>query len=87
MIPKPKKQPKNRIKNEWLAFRRKWLRENPPDWAGFYVCGICGNKGTAQNMDLDHIQKRSLRPDLRLDKDNVRLVCRPCHNKKHELRF
>jgi 5-methylcytosine-specific restriction endonuclease McrA len=42
-----------------------------------YTCQICGARGV--RLQADHIEPISLRPDLRLDLDNGRTLCVPCH--------
>jgi 5-methylcytosine-specific restriction endonuclease McrA len=45
-----------------------------------YRCVICGdNKGG--NLQADHIKDFALYPDLRLDVDNGRTLCKTCHRK------
>lgn len=34
-------------------------------------------------IHFDHIHTKGARPDLRLDKENIRLLCVPCHLKRH----
>ena len=43
----------------WLAFRRKWLLENPPLDNGYYICGICGGWVVYDEVTLDHIEPRT----------------------------
>lgn len=42
----------------WLAFRKRWLRDNPPLDNGYYMCGICGDWVRASEVTLDHIEPR-----------------------------
>lgn len=45
-----------------------------------YICIWCGTKG---NINADHIQLFSERPDLRFAIDNGRTLCKSCHDKRH----
>lgn len=79
-LAKPGKAPKNRIKKEWLAFRRQWLKDNPPNHQGFYICGICGRPVSIEGVELDHVQNRSTHPHLRFDPENVRPAHSACNS-------
>jgi 5-methylcytosine-specific restriction endonuclease McrA len=45
-----------------------------------YRCTICGR--TAILLDVDHIIGWRQRPDLAFELDNLRTVCRRCHNQR-----
>ena len=59
---------------EWKRFRAEVLKERG---AACYNCG-----STNGSMELDHIIPLAERPDLRLDRDNVMVLCGPCHRHK-----
>ncbi|MNZ23536.1 HNH endonuclease [compost metagenome] len=42
---------------------------------------ICEECQAAVSEITDHIKPRKTHPDLSLDWDNLRALCRPCHNK------
>jgi len=47
-------------------------------------CTICGTPITVFSVaNFHHIEPKSKRPDLRLVKDNIQLVCLACHQKFH----
>lgn len=47
------------------------------------LCLICQAAGrVTAAVDVDHIHSIQLRPDLRLDLDNLQSLCRACHVKK-----
>lgn len=78
MIPKPKKRLKNPGERAWLTFRANYL-QGKKTFEGYYICELCGL--WIEYCEVDHIQKRSLRPDLVLDASNLRILCGPCHKK------
>lgn len=71
-----------KIGKEWLRVRRKWVKDNPPDHAGYYYCYLCGRAMAQPEMTLDHVVPRSRRPDLRFSGDNLRPCCYTCNNSK-----
>ncbi len=44
-----------------------------------YRCVDCGTPGTGKNLNADHIEPYSLRPDLVLEVSNGRTLCIDCH--------
>lgn len=66
---------------KWLSHRRAYLNKHVM-WNGMWVCAGCGL--WINNPEVDHIEQRSLRPDLRYVDDNLQILCPPCHNKKHD---
>lgn len=63
-----------RVTKEWLRVRKQWVKANPPNFQGYYVCWK-GDWVKAEEMELDHIQTRSTDPELRYDFDNLRPSC------------
>lgn len=54
-----------------------------------YECQWCASEGhvTSSNhsiLEIDHIKELEDYPELALDDDNLRTLCKPCHNKRHE---
>jgi 5-methylcytosine-specific restriction endonuclease McrA len=45
-----------------------------------YTCVQCGD-ARGGNLEADHIKPRYLFPELTLDLDNGRTLCKPCHRK------
>ncbi len=43
----------------WLAFRKLWLRANPPLDNGYMMCGVCGGWVAYDEVTLDHIEPRT----------------------------
>lgn len=62
--------------HRWRQFRDLMLSQRP-------LCQDCEQDGraTAAN-EVHHIQKLRHRPDLRLDPNNVRCLCTPCHSRR-----
>lgn len=48
-------------------------------------CVWCREKGivTTKRLEVDHIQELDKRPDLAYSLDNLRTLCRDCHNQRH----
>jgi 5-methylcytosine-specific restriction protein A len=58
----------------WRRLRLVVLAEAP-------LCCFCQERGrVVPATEVDHIQPVSLRPDLRLVRENLRATCRPCHS-------
>lgn len=43
---------------EWVAIRRKWVANNPPNHEGYYICGICGQPVQSDSFELHHVWGR-----------------------------
>lgn len=75
---KTKEGVKIRESLEYTIWRRKvFERDN-------YTCQDCGSKcgnGKAIKLQADHIKSFAHHPELRLDIDNGRTLCEPCHRK------
>jgi len=69
-----------KVGKEWQKTRRAWFKANPPDYRGYWICGLCGIE--VDTPDLDHIQKKGSHPELRNDLDNLQPVHRHCHQLK-----
>lgn len=69
----------------WLKTRKQWLRDNPPNFQGYYQCYICNQYIPQNEVTLDHVKPRSKNPELRYDSDNLKPCCYVCNNKKGSL--
>lgn len=61
-----------------LSKLKKKIRQEAID-AEMYYCWGCGDG--SQNLDCSHILSVRHRKDLELDKKNINLLCRDCHDK------
>ena len=50
-----------------------------------YECVWCREEGkvTTANLEVDHIKELEYYPEHALDLDNLRTLCKECHNKRH----
>nr|DAR84995.1 MAG TPA: HNH endonuclease [Caudoviricetes sp.] len=37
-----------------------------------------------ENLEVDHIKELEFYPEFALDIDNLRTLCKACHNKRHD---
>ncbi len=59
---------------QWLRLRYEVLAHSE------HKCALCGaTPESGAVMHVDHIQPRSLRPDLALAKDNLQILCDKCN--------
>ena len=69
--------------SEWRAKRLEILERE------HFECRFCKEDGRVTTLDhsileVDHIEELKDRPDLALDSDNLRVLCKDCHNKRHK---
>lgn len=67
---------------EWRRLRRKALERD------HYECQWCAMQGkvsTANDtvLEVDHIKELKDYPELALDINNLRTLCKECHNERH----
>lgn len=68
---------RRKITGEKAVFERIW-NERP------HVCERCGRSiREAKAINFAHKERKSQRPDLRLDPANIELVCARCHVREH----
>jgi len=66
----------------WEKLRLRVLRRDN------YTCQLCdqiclGKKRNGHSPVVDHIETVQERPDLARELDNLRVLCKPCDNKRH----
>lgn len=78
------KQDKIRFYNsgDWERIRQQALDRDR------HECTWCAARGEVttkeiMTLEVDHIQEIETHPHLSLDLDNLRTLCRRCHNKRH----
>ncbi|WP_438856719.1 HNH endonuclease [Enterococcus sp. AZ007] len=69
--------------SEWKALRQSCLERD------HYECQWCREQGrlTTQYdsvLEIDHIKELKFHPELATDIDNLRTLCKDCHNKRHD---
>lgn len=57
--------------------RRAWIKANPPNHQGYWVCGICKRWVHESEMELDHILPSGKYPHLIAEFSNLQ----PTHHK------
>lgn len=67
---------------EWREKREKILKRDN------YECQWCKAEGRVtvseeSVLEVDHIKELSEYPELALDDDNLRTLCKDCHNRRH----
>lgn len=63
--------------NKECSHIKKMMYEN----GEFGRCFYCGTTAFIAALDEHHVFRRSLRPDLIDDKENLMLLCRKCHDR------
>ena len=68
--------------NKWRLLKVRVLKRDK------YTCQFCGilalgKKRNGISPVVDHIETVKDRPDLAMDINNLRVLCRPCDNKRH----
>lgn len=66
----------------WIHLRRKALARD------HYECVWCKQQGKVTTnkdtvLEVDHIRELKDYPELALELDNLRTLCKECHNKRH----
>lgn len=70
---------KRRVTGERQLFKRVWEERSEA-----HYCETCGVGIMNFNIiHFHHILHKSLRPDLRLDAANIKILCFDCHRKEH----
>ncbi|GMC10414.1 HNH endonuclease [Enterococcus thailandicus] len=81
---KRKKVYEKRFYSKNKSFYKTQAWKSLADYVRFrdnYKCTICGKPVFGRDSQVDHKLPIWLRPELRLDEDNCRLVCSSCHPK------
>ena len=62
--------------------KQLWKSQNPPDVYGNYVCGLCHQLVSENEMTIDHILEESSHPHLRHRLSNLQPSHRECNQLK-----
>jgi 5-methylcytosine-specific restriction endonuclease McrA len=90
-IPKPSKrlkQPKplrqlGKIGKALIKQRRDWIKDNPPDYRGWWDCYLCPKPiMSVYDMDVEHVEDKSTHPELRFVRSNLKAAHSECNLKK-----
>lgn len=71
-----------KVTKKWIDYRQEWIKKHPPDYRGYYICGICSGHVHIDEVTLDHIEPRSNRQDLRLEDSNIQPAHYTCNSQK-----
>lgn len=66
----------------WKKCREDWVKLNPPNHEGYYVCYLCHKWVHETELTLDHIIPRSRAPHLRYVHENLAPCCWECNTEK-----
>jgi hypothetical protein len=69
-----------RASREYQNWRKEVFRRDG------YKCVLCGNS-KGGNLEADHIKDFALYPEIRLELDNGRTLCKDCHRKTDNYGF
>lgn len=69
---------------KWKQTKEQWIKENPPNEQGFWVCYLqispqCPKLLDRPELTLDHVIGRGRDPSKRHDKNNLKPACGACN--------
>ena len=72
---------------QWLVTRATWIRKNPPNHQGYWICYLqihpnCPKFLTDNTLTLDHVVARTRDQSKRFEQGNLRPACAPCNEMK-----
>lgn len=84
---KPMRQEAVKTKAKRTEVRVLWFDLNPPDEYGRWQCYLriapnCYGYLTRETVDLEHVDSKARRPDLKFDVQNLKPACPPCNQLK-----
>ena len=71
-----------KIDFEWVHTRDLWFEFNPPDYRGFYQCGLCPWEVHKDEVTLDHIIPKGSHPELKHVLSNLQAAHGVCNQRK-----
>ena len=69
-----------KVTKAWLKTRANWVKNNPPNHQGYYLCGLCGKPVHYTEFELDHIEGR--RGKLLSNEENLQPTHSWCNRMK-----
>lgn len=69
-----------KVPEEWAKARKEFIKNNPPNNQGYWVCKRCGK--WTEDIEVDHIIPRSRAPELRFTQSNLQVLCPKCNRIK-----
>jgi 5-methylcytosine-specific restriction endonuclease McrA len=80
-----------------IAHNKRFFRE--PDWTAPFTMGelrtwasrakkktpYCEDCGAKEELHAHHVKPKSIYPNLALDENNVKILCKKCHMKFHKI--
>ena len=72
---------------KWTKFRRDWIKDNPPNHQGAYICGICGRWVYLDDLELDHITPQGWTHARQYDRTNIQPTHARCNRQKGSKRY
>ena len=81
--PKPQKRLVAKIDTRWIAVRKQWFIDNPPDLPpDYYQCRLCPYAVHIDETTLDHIQPKGTFLSLKYDPANLQPAHGVCNVRK-----
>lgn len=71
-----------RITKEWRAIRNEWIKKNPPNHQGYWVCYLCRQWVPEGGMELDHVEPKGSSGAHGNRLENLRPTHRRCNQLK-----
>ena len=68
----------------WQKVRREWVKLNPPNFQGYWICYLCNKWIDKYELTLDHVIPKSnaINYSARHDDGNLRPCCGTCNTEK-----
>lgn len=73
----------------WLKIRKQWVKDNPPNFQGYYQCYICFRWIPENELTLDHVIPKSNAQNYanRHDPENLKPCCYTCNSEKGSKKY
>lgn len=67
---------------EWLAERKQWIKDNPPDFAGYWYCYLRTTEACPGALQIDQLTIDHVIPRSKHKPTELRPACMFCNNDK-----